>query len=72
MFASANTCYYLSMELSREELANAQRAITSLISKCEKVQEKLREGTPQHTLTKNRLKAFYIALALIERELKDA
>jgi hypothetical protein len=58
------------MELSREELTEARRAITSLISKCEKVQEKLREGTPQYTLTKNRLKAFYISLALIDRELE--
>jgi len=58
------------MVFSREELTEARQAITSLISKCEKVQLKLREGSPQFTLTKNRLKAFYIALDLIDRELE--
>lgn len=52
------------------ELREALRAINSTISKCEKAQEKLREGTPQHTLTKRRLEAFYIATALIEKELE--
>lgn len=56
---------------TREELQEALRAITSLIGKCEKVQEKLREGTAQYTLTKNRLKAFYISLALINKALEN-
>ncbi len=59
------------MNYTKEELAEAQRAITSLINKCEKVQLRLREGTPQYTLTKNRLKAFDIASALIEKELEN-
>lgn len=54
----------------RQNLHEALRAINSTISKCEKAQEKLREGTPQHTLTKRRLEAFYIAVALIEKELR--
>jgi len=49
------------MTYTKEELNDALRAIGSLINKCEKVQEKLREGTPQHSLTKNRIKAFRIA-----------
>jgi len=53
---------------SAPELAEALRAVTSLISKCAKVQKKLRPGTPQYTLTKNRLKAFRIASALIKKE----
>ena len=62
-------CYDNPMEFTREELTEARRALTSLVSKCEKVQLKLAEGTPQHALTKNRLKAFYLSLTLIEREL---
>ncbi len=54
---------------SAKDLTEALRAITSLISKCAKVQKKLRKGTPQYTLTKNRLKAFRIAAALIKREI---
>jgi len=56
---------------SHEELAEALRAITSTISKCEKAQEKLREGSPQYTLTVRRVKALKIAVELIERELEE-
>jgi len=55
---------------SSNELQDALRAITSTIGKCEKAQVKLREGTPQYTLTKNRLKAFYVAVSLINKELE--
>lgn len=54
----------------QHDLREALRAIGSTIGKCEKAQEKLREGTPQHTLTKRRLAAFTIAVELIERELE--
>lgn len=54
---------------SKEELKEALRAIESTIKKCEKVQPKLKEGSPQHTLLIRRIKAFYISTALIEREL---
>lgn len=52
-----------------EDLEEALRAIASTISKCEKVQPKLRQGTAQHTLLVRRIKALYIASALIKREL---
>lgn len=52
------------------ELHEALRSINSTISKCEKAQLKLNEGTPQYTLTKRRLEAFYIAISLIEKELR--
>ena len=55
----------------QHELREALRAINSTISKCEKAQLKLTKGTPQHTLTKRRLEAFYIATALIEKELGE-
>ena len=55
-----------------EELAEALRAVTSIIHKCEKAQEKFPEGTSQHTLLKNRLKAMYIAKTLMEDALHRA
>jgi hypothetical protein len=59
-------------KFTTEDLEEALRAIASTISKCEKVQPKLKRGTPQHTLLKRRIKALYIASALIERELAAA
>ncbi|HNW05332.1 MAG TPA: hypothetical protein PLP20_01225 [Oscillospiraceae bacterium] len=56
---------------TKEELKEALRAIASTIGKCEKVEPKLRPGTPQRTLLERRIKAFSIASALIERELSS-
>jgi hypothetical protein len=53
----------------KEDLEEALRAIASTIGKCEKVQPKLKHGTSQYTLLERRLKALYIASALIKREL---
>ena len=53
---------------SNEQLSEALRAITSLIGKLVKVQRKLRKGSPQHTLAKNRLKALRVASTLIKME----
>ncbi len=55
---------------SKEDLTEALRAITSLISKCEKAQEKLTQGTPQWTLLKNRIKALRISASLITNALQ--
>lgn len=54
-----------------EELTEALRALTSTISKCEKVQPKLRVGTSQHTLLVRRIRALTIAVELIQKELTD-
>ena len=59
-------------DYSKADLEEALRSISSTISKCEKAQMKLREGTPQHTLTERRIKAFHIAADLITRELEGA
>jgi len=56
---------------TREELEEALRAIVSTISKCEKVQPKLKPGTSQHTLLIRRIKALRIASSLITRELES-
>ena len=53
---------------TREELVEALQAVSSTISKCEKMQLKFAEGTSQHTLLKNRIKAMYISKSLITDE----
>ncbi len=55
---------------TKEELEEALRAIASTISKCEKVQPKLKQGTSQHTLLIRRINAFNIASSLIMQELE--
>lgn len=57
---------------SKLELAEAARAIGSLIGKLVKVRKKLRKGTAQATLLRNRLKALRIAAALIRTRLGKA
>ncbi len=54
---------------TKEDLEEALRSIASTINKCEKVQPKLKQGTSQYTLLERRIKALYIASALIKREL---
>lgn len=58
-------------DYTKEELQEALRAIESTISKCEKVQPKLKPGTSQHTLLVRRIKALQISSALIKRELEQ-
>jgi hypothetical protein len=55
-------------EYTREELTKALGVIASTISNCEKMQPKFAEGTSQHTLLKNRIKALYISKSLITSE----
>ncbi len=55
---------------TKEELEETLQFITSAISRVEKVQRKFNTGTSQHTLAVRRIKAFYIATELINRELK--
>jgi hypothetical protein len=56
-------------KFTKEDLEEALQAIASTMSKCEKVQPKLKPGTSQHTLLTRRIKALYISSALIKREL---
>ena len=53
---------------TREELEEALQIVSSAISRCEKTQPKFVEGTSQHTLLKNRIKAMYISKSLITDE----
>ena len=50
---------------TREELGEGLRVVSSTISNCEKMHPKFAEGTSQHTLLKNRIKALYISKSLI-------
>jgi len=52
----------------RKELEEALQVISSIISQCEKTQLKFSEGTSQHTLLTNRIKAMYISKSLIVDE----
>lgn len=54
---------------TKEEFEEALQALTSAISRVEKVLPKFNAGTPQHTLAIRRIKAFCIATDLIKREL---
>lgn len=57
-------------KFENEELEEAIRAITSTINKSEKVLLKLKTGTFQHTMTVQGIKAYYIAIDLIKREIE--
>lgn len=50
---------------TKEELLETLQVVSSTISKCEKIQPKFAEGTSQHTLLKNRIKALYISKSLL-------
>ena len=54
---------------SKEELQEATRAITSTLEKSEKAQLKLKVGTIQHTMTVQGIKAYKIAIKLLNNEL---
>lgn len=53
---------------TREELSEALGVVSSTIINCEKMQPKYAEGTSQHTLLKNRIKALCISKSLITDE----
>lgn len=55
-------------EYTKQELTEALRPVSSIISKCEKAQSKFAEGTTHHTRFKNMIKAMYISKALITDE----
>lgn len=52
----------------QRELDDAIKFILSTINKCEKMQFKFEEGTSQHTLLNNRIKALNISKTLIEND----
>jgi hypothetical protein len=61
----------MTVDFPREELRDALRPITSLISKSEKARTKLTSGTWQHTMLTDTLKALRAASALMGGESGD-
>lgn len=55
-------------EYTKEELEKALQIVFSTIGRCEKAQPKFAEGTAQHTLLKNRIKALVISKSLLANE----
>ena len=54
---------------TKEELIEALRPVSSVISKCEKAQLKFAEGTSHHARLKNIIEAMYISKSLITDEI---
>ncbi len=54
---------------SQNELDTTLKFLSSTISNCEKMKLKFAEGTSQHSLLKNRIKALYISKVLIENDI---
>ena len=52
-------------DYTRQEMEEAREALRSMLHKCERAAEKLRFGTPQHTLVNHRIHALRLALVLI-------
>lgn len=56
-------------EYTKEELIEALRPVSPIISKCEKAQLKFAEGTSHHTRFKKMIKAMYVSKSLIKDEI---
>lgn len=50
---------------TNQQIDDTLNIIESTIRNCEKIQPKFKEGTPQLSLSRNRIKALYISKALI-------
>ena len=53
---------------TEDDILKCLKVVKSTIANCEKMQPKFAEGTSQHTLLKNRIKALYISKALLKGE----
>ncbi len=53
------------IKYTSNELSIALQVVSSTISKCENIQPKFAEGTSQHSLLRNRIKAMHISKELI-------
>lgn len=56
---------------TKEELIEALRPVSSVISKCEKAQMKFDEGTSNYKRFNNIINAMYISKAFITNEIKE-
>ncbi|MDO5418016.1 MAG: hypothetical protein Q4F29_12500 [Lachnospiraceae bacterium] len=51
-----------------QQIQETRKIIESSIANCEKIQPKLKEGSPQLSLSRNRIKALYIVKALLAEQ----
>lgn len=58
-------------EYTEADLKEGIYALSSTLSKCEKALIKLKEGSPQHTLTTRRIKALRLAISLMQEKLTE-
>lgn len=54
---------------TKEQLEKSLQEVDSIINKCNKVYSKFEEGTSQHTLLKNRIKAMHVSRNLLIEEI---
>ena len=54
-------------EYTDEQIKNTLNIIESTIKNCEKIQPKFKEGTPQLSLSRNRIKALNVSKDLINK-----
>ncbi len=52
-------------DFKQEELQKAQILVSSIIDSCESIQPKFEQGSSQHTLLKNRIRALRISQAMM-------
>lgn len=55
-------------EYTNQQLEDTLKLIESTIRNCENIQPKFKEGSPQLSLSRNRIKALYISKALITKQ----
>ena len=60
----------LMSDFTKKDMEGALQAISSMTSKSEKTQKKLTQGTWQHTMLSDNLKALYIASPLLSKALR--
>ena len=58
-------------QYTKVELTEALPPVSSIISKCEKAQQKFVEGTSHHNRIKNIIKAMYTSKSLITKALEN-
>ena len=56
---------------TEENIKDTLKIVESTIVNCEKIQPKLKEGSPSLSLSKNRIKALYISKALLMNQEKE-
>jgi hypothetical protein len=65
-----NTWHHEPHPYTQEELAEARNVLTGLLPQIEKIYAESKEGSPQKTLLKRRIRAFHLAVQAIDDSTK--